>query len=131
MSYENMILFKPMHLNCTVHYLLFLWNLMAKLSFYFSWETISCTCSHEGHDICYEKMHSITPTIKKYKTFRSWIITKFSYFEKKQIVIYSMQGWPATPRHGVTRKEEEKEENHIGKLFREKQKIKVVYWLWT
>lgn len=42
------------------------------------------------------------------------------------IWIHSKQGWAATKRHGVTRKNEEKDEKHIGKLFQKNLKLKVL-----
>ena len=41
------------------------------------------------------------------------------------IGILSMQSWTATTRHGII-KEEEKDEKHTGKLFRDNLKLKGV-----
>ena len=45
------------------------------------------------------------------------------------IWIHSKQGWAATKRHGVTRKNEEKDEKQIGKLIREREPKDYTYLL--
>ena len=56
---------------------------------------------------------------------RKDLLTYLRYFFFK-IGIYSMQGWTATTRHGITRKRVTKRLKHKGNLFRKNLQLKDV-----